>query len=73
MKIGREFANTVGGADPGGSGYSDVLAASMWIRLGPGPGSPSQRNKRRRRKSIIENIKRTLNLLLFLSRKQIKL
>lgn len=36
MKIEREFANTVGGADPGGPGYSDVdvPAVSVRIRLG---------------------------------------
>lgn len=36
MKIEREFANMVGGADPGGLGYSDVdvPAISVRIRLG---------------------------------------
>jgi len=54
MKIEREFANMVGGADPGGPGYSNanILAVSVRIRLDSGPGSPSQGNKRRRKKSV---------------------
>lgn len=76
MKIEREFANTVGGADPGGPGYSDadILEVSVQIRLDSGPGSSFAKEQEKAKGTArSKTSKETLNLLLLPSRKQIKL
>jgi len=49
MKIEREFANTVGGVNPGGSGYSDVLAVS--VPIGPGTRKSFAREQEKAKKA----------------------